>query len=187
MHYVACYIVRMLMRETVAELNVRVRQALSEDPSTNGAHLLALFADFCDLPVEDAKDASEQGDALVLRYGNNLRENSVGRFEIDLVRHMVAKASSDDDPQIYRAHMTFSWRSTAITETFDDDEAWLYDDGTEEFWELLLERVGWQWFYEGPVFNFDCDLWLETPASVESPTSYTYRVDAMAEPPEVEA
>ena len=75
MHYVACYIVRMLMRETVAELNVRVRQALSEDPSTNGAHLLALFADFCDLPVEDAKDASVQGDALVLRYGNNLREN----------------------------------------------------------------------------------------------------------------
>lgn len=48
-------------------------------------------------------------------------------------------------------------------------------------------RAGWQWFYEGPVFNFDCDLWLETPDSEDSPASYTYRVEAMTEPPEVEA
>ncbi len=111
------------MRETVDELNIHVREALSEDPSTNGAHLLALFADFCDLPVDDAKDASKQGDALVLRYGNDLRKDSAGLFEIDLVRHMVAKESPAGDPQIYRAHMTFSWQSCAITQTLDDDEA----------------------------------------------------------------
>ena len=137
----------------IREAETRLVAMLAEAGVTPGAvtsadvrTIVEVYRRFAAIPVDDAAQADEDGDAVLAQFGTH-DFRGVPEFSADLTRQMLAPG--EEDSRMWQVSCTLRWDPNRETNALASGDLWSFGMTLDEFFGEVAALPGWAWALSG--------------------------------------